>query len=377
MIKLYYEEPYLKETEATITAIEGNRVFFDKSIFYPEGGGQPGDIGTFGIYRIIDTQKAGEESAHIFNDTEGLKVGQKGVLKLDWEHRYAFMKRHSAQHLLSSVFFKTLGAGTLAVHLGDEYVTIELDRKDIEEKELLRVEEIANFLVRQSLKIEQKDLLRSEAEALHMRRSIKVSDEVVKVVFIECQDAVACGGVHLSNTNEIGEISFYDVEHIRGHVRTIWLIDSQAEKTRRENLSIVKELSTLLSAPREEIIDALKARLDEADGLKHSMRTLYSSMARKEALLISDDYSIHFTDLPLDEFRSVLSSENKRRDVLILRDGEKKEFLYIGDEGHFTELKKILSLKGGGRNGIYQGSFLEDCKAIAALAKGVIDGFKG
>ena len=100
-------------------------------------------------------------------------------------------------------------------------------------------------------------------------------------------------------------------------------------------------------------------------------------MARKEALLISDDYSIHFTNLPLDEFRNVLSSENKRRDVLVLRDGEKKEFLYIGDEGHFTELKKILSLKGGGRNGIYQGSFLEDCKVLATLAKGVIDGFKG
>ena len=376
MIKLYYEEPYLKETEATITAIEGNRVFFDKSIFYPEGGGQPGDIGTFGIYRIIDTQKSGEESAHIFNDTKGLKVGQKGVLKLDWEHRYAFMKRHSAQHLLSSVFFKTLGAGTLAVHLGDEYVTIELDRKDIEEKELLRVEEIANFLVRQSLKIEQKDLLRSEAEALHMRRSIKVGDPDVKVVFIEGQDAVACGGVHVSSTAEIGEISYYDSEVIRGHLRTIWKIDDEAVRSRRENLEIVKEASRALSAPHSEISASLSARLSEIEDLKREIRSLHSTLASMEAEKIESS-SVHMTEFGLDEMRSILTRKDGIFDVLIIRSGEKREFLFLGSEEHFKELKNVLSLKGGGRGGVYQGSYTSEPDLLFSSAKGVIDGFEG
>ena len=376
MNKLYYENPYLKSIEAKVTRIDGNKVFFDQSIFYPEGGGQPGDVGFFNDYEITDTQKDGDDVAHVFKNTVGLSVGESGRLSLNWEHRYDFMKRHSAQHLLSSVFFRTLGVGTLAVHLAEEYVTIELDRKEICREDLLKVEDEANAFVRKGLKIEQKDMSRSDAEALHMRRSIKVEGDVVKVVFISGQDAVACGGVHVSNTNEIGEISFYKVEYIRGHLRSIWLVDSEAVGIRRLDSAIVNEASVLLSSPRNEIIQSLKARLCELDGLKRELRELYARSAEKEALSIDKDYSVHLTSLPLDEFRTVLSS-SALKDVLIVRDGEKKEFLYIGSEGHFTEVKKILSLKGGGRNGIYQGSYLQDSALLISSAKEVIDGFKG
>ena len=376
MNKLYYENPYLKSIEAKVTRIDGNKVFFDQSIFYPEGGGQPGDVGFFNDYEITDTQKDGDDVAHVFKNTEGLSVGESGRLSLNWEHRYDFMKRHSAQHLLSSVFFRTLGVGTLAVHLAEEYVTIELDRKEICREDLLKVEDEANALVRKGLKIEQKDMSRSDAEALHMRRSIKVEGDVVKVVFISGQDAVACGGVHVSNTNEIGEVSFYKVEYIRGHLRSIWLVDSEAVGIRRLDSAIVNEASVLLSSPRNEIIQSLKARLCELDGLKREIRELYARSAEKEALSIDKDYSVHLTSLPLDEFRAVLSS-SALKDVLIVRDGEKKEFLYIGSDGHFTEVKKILSLKGGGRNGIYQGSYLQDSAFLISSAKEVIDGFKG
>ena len=69
MNKLYYEMPYEREVTATVTAVEGNMVFFDKTIFYPEGGGQPGDRGVFNGYEIVDTRKVGDEVAHIFNST--------------------------------------------------------------------------------------------------------------------------------------------------------------------------------------------------------------------------------------------------------------------------------------------------------------------
>ena len=72
MRKLFYEDPYLKETEAKVCRIDGNKVYFDQSIFYPEGGGQPGDRGTFNGYRILDTEKDGDDIAHIFESTEGM-----------------------------------------------------------------------------------------------------------------------------------------------------------------------------------------------------------------------------------------------------------------------------------------------------------------
>ena len=350
-------------------------VFFDSTIFYPEGGGQPGDRGTFNGIEILDTQKDGDDVAHIFKSSDGIKTGDTGILILDWGHRYSFMKRHSAQHLLSSVFFKTLGIGTLAVHLADEHVTIELDRKDVSPEDLFTVESVANELVRKGLMIEQKDLLRGDAEELHMRRSIKVDDEVVKVVFIEDQDAVACGGVHVSNTREIGEISFYSTELIRGHLRTIWKVDDEAVRNRRGNLTAVCEISELLSSPHDEIVPSLKARLDELERLRREVRGLSSRIARMEASSIAGDCSVYMTDLPLEEFRDVLVS-NERKDILIIRDGEKKEFLYIGSEEHFTVLKKLLSLKGGGRNSLFQGSYSQRGDVFCSLAEEVINGFK-
>lgn len=375
MIRQYYKEPYQREAEVQVTRIDGNKVFFDSTIFYPEGGGQPGDRGTFNGIEILDTQKDGDDVAHIFKSSDGIKTGDTGILILDWGHRYSFMKRHSAQHLLSSVFFKTLGIGTLAVHLADEHVTIELDRKDVSPEDLFTVESVANELVRKGLMIEQKDLLRGDAEELHMRRSIKVDDGVVKVVFIEDQDAVACGGVHVSNTREIGEISFYSTELIRGHLRTIWKVDDEAVRNRRGNLTAVCEISELLSSPHDEIVPSLKARLDELERLRREVRGLSSRIARMEASSIAGDCSVYMTDLPLEEFRDVLVS-NERKDILIIRDGEKKEFLYIGSEEHFTVLKKLLSLKGGGRNSLFQGSYSQRGDVFCSLAEEVINGFK-
>ena len=376
MRKLFYEDPYLKEAEARVCRIDGNKVYFNQSIFYPEGGGQPGDRGTFNGYRILDAEKNGDDIAHIFESTEGLTEGENGILSLDWGHRYAFMKRHSAQHLLSSVFFRKLGVGTFAVHLAEEHVTIELDRSSLDLAELMAVEDEASRLVRKALRIEQRDMIRSEAEALHMRRSIKVSDPDVKVVFIEGQDAVACGGVHVSSTAEIGEISYYDSEIIRGHIRTVWKVDDEAVRSRRDNLQIVKEASRIISSPPHEIVGAIASRVDEIETLKREIRALHSTIASAEAEKIQS-FSVHMTELGLDELRSILTKRDGICDVLIVRCGEKKEFLYLGSDEHFKELKNVLSLRGGGRGGVYQGSYISEPELLFSSAKGVIDEFKG
>ncbi len=375
MNSLYYSMPYEREIRAKVLKIEGSNVFLDNTVFYPEGGGQPGDRGYFGCYEILDTQKDGNSVVHVFKSTEGLNAGDEDTLSLNWEHRYAFMKRHSAQHLLSSIFYKSHHIGTVAVHLANDYVTIELDRKDVDRKTLLAVEQEANELVRKGLAIEQKDLKREDAESLNMRRSIKVPDDIVKVVFIDGQDAVACGGVHVRNTNEIGEISFHSTEILRSHLRTVWKVDDAAVRERRKNLSFVQEASKLLSAPENGVLDELKAHLAEMENLKRSIREISKEAARKEALNITEGEGVYLTQYPLDEFRNVLGKSGITN-VLIIKEGSKVEFLYIGSGDDFSILKNCLSLKGGGRDGIYQGSFVSFDDSLLEKAKEVINGFK-
>ena len=362
--KIYYQDGYLRTLEATVTAIDGNEVYLDKTIFYPEGGGQRGDRGYFGSFEILDTQKRDGDVAHVFKSVEGLNVGDSYTLTLDWDNRYKFMKCHSAQHLLSSILFNEKNAGTVAVHLGDDYITIEHKGAVLTEEDLLDVEDIANQAIRDGHRIIQKEVHRADAEALGMRRSIKVDSEMVMLVIIEGMDTVACGGVHVSEVREIGEISYYGRETIRGHERLLFKVSDEAVDKRRSDKECVKELSTILSSPENEIIPTLKAKLESIEELKRENRKLTLMLTEMEVDRISSSY--HETELPLDDFAPVLEKKGIS-DVFIVRNSEKLEFLYFGEKDKFNELKSKLNLRGGGRPPLFRGmvnASIEDVRAI-------------
>src|SRR6187549_180529 len=104
---LYQSDSYLKEFEATVTAVnpEEKTITLDRSAFYPGGGGQQPDagelIGVDGrVYPVSKAKKAGDDVLH-FIDGEALpQVGEKVTGKLDWEKRYKAMRTHTAMHIL-------------------------------------------------------------------------------------------------------------------------------------------------------------------------------------------------------------------------------------------------------------------------------------
>ena len=109
-IPLFGDDAYLNETSAKIVGFsDESGVVLEKTIFYPTGGGQPGDIGSLEIngksYSVQDTVKgnAGDIVLILEHGPEGLNIGDTGVQILNWEVRYSHMKVHSALHLLSVV----------------------------------------------------------------------------------------------------------------------------------------------------------------------------------------------------------------------------------------------------------------------------------
>lgn len=373
--KLYYKDGYLKSIDATVTDVLDDGIILDRTIFYPEGGGQPGDRGSFGPYEIENTVKG--DNGEILHKINGEKPspGDTYTLTLDWSHRYEYMTEHSAQHLVSSLLYSELGIGTLAVHQGDGFFTIETDVAEISEEKLLEIEDKASLAIREGHDIFQKCLPRSEAEDLHMRRTIKVDDDDVLVVFIDGLDKVACGGVHLKNTSEIKEIAYKGFEIIRGHVRTIWLSGDAAIRYRRENSCMLAKLSSMLSSERGNIISNTEMLIKEKITLQHEVKSLQAKIATLEySVAMTGEVSpvMIASSSPSSSFESVIPESEKR--VIMVAD-ESSRFLFHGDKNYFDILKaSIPSIKGGGRGMMYRGSFSGDRKEFLDECEKVLNG---
>ena len=369
--KLYYKDGYLKEAEAKVAEVRDNGVILDRTVFYPEGGGQPGDRGSFGDFIIADTVKDEEgNSLHIIEGAKPL-VGYSNTLRLDWEHRLFYMKEHSAQHLVSALLFRH-GIGTVAVHQGERFFTIETDKSDIGNDVLLCAEDEANQAIRENHRIFQREMTHEEAEALGMRRSIKVSGRV-KVVFIDDLDAVACGGVHLRSTGEIGEIQYCGSEKIRGHVRTIWKCSSLSVAYRRENKAIVDAVSASLSAEPEMIVSALDRLKEELGSLRHDLKAAEKAVAKLEIKThMNKEQTVVF--LSSVESASFLDAFDENDGITaFIVDGEGR-FMFHGTKDCFDVLKDKFQLRGGGRGMLYRGSVQGDINTVLRGVGSLLNG---
>ena len=220
----YNKAPYKKEHEARIIGVSTEfGIKLDEPIFYPRGGGQPGDSGTIsanGIhFKIIDTVKGPEDGVYIkIDDAEtitGLKEGTKVTQRLAWDIRYKYMKTHTALHLLSVCLPFPVTGGQ---------ITFEKGRVDFDMPESPNKDEItdrlnsmveADYAVSYDL-ISQKEL--RENPQLIKTMSVKPPQNVefVRLVRIGSSDNVIdlqpCGGTHVKSTGEIGKLLISKVE---------------------------------------------------------------------------------------------------------------------------------------------------------------------
>ncbi len=365
VIKQYYNNPYQQDLSAKIVNIEDNKIYLDKTIFYPEGGGQPGDRGYINEIRVIDTQKNEDQIAHIVENSNSLKVNDEVILNLDWSHRYEFMKMHTAQHLLSGLLYSHFKVDTLSVHQGDLNLTIEIDRDEFNEDDCYKLEDLANKAIIKGSSVSYLEMDKKAAEKLDMRRSIKV-DGLIRIVDIDSFDQIACGGLHVNNLQEIEKIMYVGFEKIRKHYRLLFRVSDKVSKTYRALDKIVKELCTIHSATLETLVDCDKALLEKKLDLEREVRTLKKDntnyiinkiINNRDSNIVCaniSNYDFDFKDVEVDS------------DIVLflykIEDSNLKWYLYLGGSFKKYDFKtlrvNVLSLidaKGGGRYPTFQG----------------------
>ncbi len=220
---LFRDDAYLTECDATVVAVnDRGGIILDRSIFYPTGGGQPGDIGSLrfdGSEIGIVTAVKGEGDEIVLLAAEGAitpPVGATVTQILDWPQRFRHMKIHSALHLLSVVLPFPVTGGQISADKG----RLDFDMPEApEDKEAIA--EALNALITRDLEITQSWITDAELEAnpgLVKTMAVKppMGSGHVRLVRIgtekEQVDLQPCGGTHVRRTSEIGPMRIGKIE---------------------------------------------------------------------------------------------------------------------------------------------------------------------
>jgi len=283
--KTYWHDSYRRAMTARLrqvrTAGAEVWVLLEQTIFYPGGGGQPADLGTLDGMPVLDLR---EEAGEVWHRLAAPPAGKRVKLELDFARRYDLMQQHTAQHLLSQVCLRRLGAATLSFALGVGHTTIEIDRAELAADERAEVERecLAEVAARRRVRAYQTD----RPESIPFRRQPKVSGRV-RVVEIVGLDHSACAGTHLANTAEIGWIKIVSTDRVRGHVRLSFVAGGRALADHQQRGEVTRHLEKMLTCGARELPEAVRRLLDERDGLardERAMRGRWVAQTAREAL---------------------------------------------------------------------------------------------
>jgi alanyl-tRNA synthetase len=279
--RLYYADSYLRDFEAMVVgrSDEGRRIYLDRTAFYPTSGGQPFDTGQLAGVAVIDVVDEGERVAHVVASPirDDRVAGQ-----IEWFRRFDHMQQHTGQHLLSAVAADSLGYSTVAVHLGRETSTIDLQGPPLTSDQAAALEATANRVVVENRPVQVS--FEEASEAIGLRKQ-PARTGAIRIVTIQQLDRSACGGTHVRATGEIGAVLIRKIERVRKALRLEFLCGGRAVVQARADYALLSRLAGELSASPEELphlLEAQRAELKEAQSARREAESRVDLLRARE-----------------------------------------------------------------------------------------------
>lgn len=211
---LYMNDCYQRQFAAQVIKQGENFVVLDQTAFYPQGGGQPSDQGKLKFdgeeVKVTGVKKHKGEVRHIIKG----EVPQEGAEvegELDWERRHTLMRMHTAQHLVSAIVFDNYEATVSGNQIHLEESRIDFNPVRFSDEDLEQIESDANELIAEELPVKIYQMKRARLrEKVDQGRAnldlIPDSIDPLRVVEIEGIDICPCGGTHVQNLKELGQL---------------------------------------------------------------------------------------------------------------------------------------------------------------------------
>ncbi|MBD3313595.1 alanine--tRNA ligase [Candidatus Woesearchaeota archaeon] len=265
-VALYHDDYCCIEFEAVVLKIIGNNVVLDQTAAYPTSGGQLHDRGTLNGERFIDVFKQGGRIVHVMENNPSFSEGDHVKGEIEFESRKQLSQHHTATHIVNVAARRVLGkhVNQAGAKKTEEKAHLDITHyQSLTDEELKMIEDGANKIVKENLPIRKFFLPREEAEkkyGMAIYQGGAVPGKMIRVVEIPEVDVEACGGTHLNNTGETGEIKIIKTNKIQdGIVRITFVSGKAAKKEEKEEEQIVEQAAAILGCD----IDQVPCRAEE------------------------------------------------------------------------------------------------------------------
>jgi len=266
--KLYYKDAYQKDfTSKVLEVIELKGelkgkfgIILEKTCFYPEGGGQLGDMGKIDKINVLDTQFKNGEIIHITE--KFLEIGKKVKGKIDWPRRYKFMQNHTAQHILSESFLKELRGETFSVHLGENSLTLDVGLSKLKWGDVYKVENLANKIISENREIEIHWVGKDDLDKFPLRKKPKVNEDI-RIVEVGKFDYSPCGGTHIRSSSELGTVKVLKWIKVKNGFRVEFICGERALSDYQWKNKMILDIAEFLAVKKKDLKDSVEKLFEE------------------------------------------------------------------------------------------------------------------
>ncbi len=400
--KLYYEYPEQMEFEAKVIDVIENNVILDRTLFYPEGGGQPADHGTLSVNdyvaNVVDAQNLNGVIVHETDSDFGFKKGDTVKGMIDRERRMAHMRHHTATHIVNEAAKTVLGKHIWQTGAQKSTDRARLDLthyKRITDEEFKEIELLANKAVMKNLPVFIDWMDRIEAEQRYgfvLYQGGVPPGKEIRILRVG-NDVEACGGTHVSNTGLIGPIKLIKTERIQDGVERIEFSAGEAAvKRMQERDELLNKASEALRVSPDQLPDTVNRFFDEWKDFKKENERLKAELAQARVKgMMSDAVDINglrvlAKNIPhadVEELIKAATEFSKNEDVvailasdkggvkIVVAAGARAQKAGVNSGVIVREMSKLVGGGGGGKPGIAQGGGTDAGKIEEALEKGV------
>lgn len=372
---VFYGDEYERACKARVIGVEEEGLILDRTIFYSEGGGQPGDRGVIrggdGEVKVTDTRKAGGVVYHVIGEGEvTFPEGAEVELEIDWERRYNLMRHHTATHVILGAAKTVLGA-----HVWQQGAQKFPDRgrfdishfKRLTREEIDGIEMVANRAILEGRKVEKRWYTLDEAMDKYgselFQGGAPAGDEI-RIVEIEEWDREACAGTHVDNTSEIGMLKIIHTERLQDGVERLeYSVGPAAVERVQEMEAIIRRATEPIGVPPDKLPGAVerffrewKEQQKEIKRLKEeNARNLLSGLLRDAEEIDGCRFVFHRTSGDMEELQTLGREliEEEAVIALLVSDGEGVKMVVARSADLDLNASEILrkgirAVKGGG-----------------------------